>query len=389
MTLAPRPPDATLPVAKAAHFLGVHPNTIRAWSDQGRLRFYRINARGDRRYRLDDLEQFLAEVEKGPEPSHGRRNLGGAPVSSTARSIGATAVELRTRPTVRGPAGPMTTVRPIVASRPVHDAPERTRLDIAILAHLADLVAGDAEPDVVMRAAVDLLRDRAGHDLVAILERRDGRLLARAARGVGADRLGSLTESAGLPARALRGEGPVAETAQTDTDWLGGSGSSSEVASRPRSAAAATAPGGSCWWRTRAARRRRSGRCSSPPWRARWALPSTPGVSARSRRRSSTGLRRSAGSRSTSAASWTSTRSSPTSWTTPASSSRPSGQPSPSAEPTAWWRRKRVAGSRRAISPPCGTFRRDHCPPRRWRSSDRSSRCAIAMTRGRGPCGQR
>ena len=225
MTLAPRPPDATLPVAKAAHFLGVHPNTIRAWSDQGRLRFYRINARGDRRYRLDDLEQFLAEVEKGPEPSHGRRNLGGAPVSSTARSIGATAVELRTRPTVRGPAGPMTTVRPIVASRPVHDAPERTRLDIAILAHLADLVAGDAEPDVVMRAAVDLLRDRAGHDLVAVLERRDGRLVARAARGVGADRLGSLTESAGLPARALRGEGPVAETAQTDTDWLGGSGS--------------------------------------------------------------------------------------------------------------------------------------------------------------------
>ena len=237
MTLAPRPPDATLPVTKAARFLGVHPNTIRAWSDQGRLRFYRINARGDRRYRLDDLEQFLAEVEKGPEPAHGRRNLGGVPVSPTARSIGATAVELRTRPSARGSAGPMTIVRPLVASRPVHDAPGRTRLDIAILAHLADLVAGDAEPEVVMRSAVDLLRDRAGHDLVAVLERRDGRLVARAARGVGADRLGSLAESQGLLARALRGEGPVAETAQANTDWLGGAGSllGSRVAAAIRS----------------------------------------------------------------------------------------------------------------------------------------------------------
>ena len=50
--LTPRPSDATLTVAKAARLLGVHPNTIRTWSDQGRLRFYRINQRGDRRYRL-------------------------------------------------------------------------------------------------------------------------------------------------------------------------------------------------------------------------------------------------------------------------------------------------------------------------------------------------
>jgi len=225
MTLARRPPDATLPVTKAARFLGVHPNTIRAWSDQGRLRFYRINARGDRRYRLGDLQRFLAEVESAPEPARARRNLGGIPIRPAARSIGASAVELRTRPSTRLPAGPMTIVRPIVASRAVHEAPERTRLDIAILAHLADLVAGDADPDVVIRACVDLLRDRAGHDLVAVLERRDGRLVARAARGVGADRLGSLAESQGLPARALRGEGPVAETAQAGTDWLGGSGS--------------------------------------------------------------------------------------------------------------------------------------------------------------------
>jgi len=53
-------------VTKAARLLGVHPNTIRAWSDQGRLRYYRINPRGDRRYRLSDLQRFLAAAEGGP-----------------------------------------------------------------------------------------------------------------------------------------------------------------------------------------------------------------------------------------------------------------------------------------------------------------------------------
>ncbi|MEX1173777.1 MAG: helix-turn-helix domain-containing protein, partial [Chloroflexota bacterium] len=59
----PRPPDATLSVTKAARMLGVHPNTVRAWSDAGRLRYYRINQRGDRRYRLGDLQRFLAAAE--------------------------------------------------------------------------------------------------------------------------------------------------------------------------------------------------------------------------------------------------------------------------------------------------------------------------------------
>ena len=53
--LIQRPADATLSVTKAARLLGVHPNTIRTWSDQGRLRYYRINPRGDRRYRREDV----------------------------------------------------------------------------------------------------------------------------------------------------------------------------------------------------------------------------------------------------------------------------------------------------------------------------------------------
>src|SRR3954449_9970422 len=68
MTLLPsRPIDATLSVTKAARLLGVHPNTVRAWSDAGRLRYYRINPRGDRRYRLRDLPRVLAPAENNPE----------------------------------------------------------------------------------------------------------------------------------------------------------------------------------------------------------------------------------------------------------------------------------------------------------------------------------
>src|SRR5450759_1314410 len=243
MTLARRPADATLSVTKAARLLGVHANTIRAWSDQGRLRFYRINQRGDRRYRLGDLQRFLAEAESRPEPTRGRRNLGGVPARPVAASIGADEVELATRPSARVSAGPTTDVRPIVASEAVHEAPARTRLDVAILAHLADLVAGDADPDIVMRAAVEHLHDRAGHDLVAVVERRDGRLVTRTARGVGADRLGSLAELEGIPDRALRAEGPVAETAPAGTDWLEGSG----VLLASRVAAAIRSGAGDAW----------------------------------------------------------------------------------------------------------------------------------------------
>ena len=64
-----RPIDATLSVTKAARLLGVHPNTVRAWSDAGRLRYYRINPRGDRRYRLGDLQRFLAAAESVPDAS--------------------------------------------------------------------------------------------------------------------------------------------------------------------------------------------------------------------------------------------------------------------------------------------------------------------------------
>jgi diguanylate cyclase (GGDEF)-like protein/excisionase family DNA binding protein len=53
--------EALVSVAQAAALLGVHPNTVRAWTEAGRLPAFRINARGDRRYRSGDVERLLAE----------------------------------------------------------------------------------------------------------------------------------------------------------------------------------------------------------------------------------------------------------------------------------------------------------------------------------------
>jgi len=59
--------DALLTVSQAARLLGVHPNTIRTWTEGGRLVAYRINERGDRRYRDSDVRALL--VEDVPSPA--------------------------------------------------------------------------------------------------------------------------------------------------------------------------------------------------------------------------------------------------------------------------------------------------------------------------------
>jgi len=44
----------------AARFLGVHPNTVRKWSNKGIIHAYRVGERLDRKFRKTDLEKFLA-----------------------------------------------------------------------------------------------------------------------------------------------------------------------------------------------------------------------------------------------------------------------------------------------------------------------------------------
>ena len=54
-----------LTIREAAMLLGVHPNTLRTWSTQGRLRCYRFSTRGDRRFRWEDLEAFITSHQDG------------------------------------------------------------------------------------------------------------------------------------------------------------------------------------------------------------------------------------------------------------------------------------------------------------------------------------
>jgi len=52
-------PHGLLSATDAARLLGVHPNTIRRWNDDGLIHAYRVGNRLDRRFRRRDLEKFL------------------------------------------------------------------------------------------------------------------------------------------------------------------------------------------------------------------------------------------------------------------------------------------------------------------------------------------
>ena len=212
--LPPRPTDATLSVTKAARILGVHPNTIRAWSDQGRLRYYRINPRGDRRYRVGDLQGFLAAAEATnqsgygdghPDRSHrarsGRPNL--AIVRGTDR---AAAQPLPARR--RGDRIHTGSVTPFVSADLATER-ARHRLDLRVLAELAALTSGGRDIDRMLGSAVTLLRESFSLDFVAAYERREDRLVARAMRGSGPIRTTELPVAFGSVGRALADDRPT------------------------------------------------------------------------------------------------------------------------------------------------------------------------------------
>lgn len=51
-----------LTLREVAQLLHVHPNTLRRWSDAGRISAYRVNPRGDRRFKKENIERYLAEM---------------------------------------------------------------------------------------------------------------------------------------------------------------------------------------------------------------------------------------------------------------------------------------------------------------------------------------
>ncbi len=48
-----------LTIRQAAEVLNVHVETLRRWDKSGKLKAIRVNDRGDRRYKPDDLEQII------------------------------------------------------------------------------------------------------------------------------------------------------------------------------------------------------------------------------------------------------------------------------------------------------------------------------------------
>ena len=48
-----------LTIGDVARLLSVHPNSVRRWANQGRLRVYRVGIRGDRRFNPEDVASFL------------------------------------------------------------------------------------------------------------------------------------------------------------------------------------------------------------------------------------------------------------------------------------------------------------------------------------------
>jgi diguanylate cyclase (GGDEF)-like protein/excisionase family DNA binding protein len=154
-----RPTDATLSVTKAARLLGVHPNTIRTWSDAGRLRYFRINSRGDRRYRLGDLQRFLAAAGP-PAAVGGSAGRGGGGRRAGAASAGEILASA-TRPR-DGDADPL--------------ASERHRLDLVVATALARLASDPPDGTEALEAAAGIIRDTYGHRHVSIWEYRADRL---------------------------------------------------------------------------------------------------------------------------------------------------------------------------------------------------------------------
>ncbi|OGO38027.1 MAG: DNA-binding protein [Chloroflexi bacterium RBG_16_57_8] len=56
-----------LTTSDVARLLNIHINTVRRWSNEGKLKAYRIGSRGDRRFQQDDISVFLAQKSQAQE----------------------------------------------------------------------------------------------------------------------------------------------------------------------------------------------------------------------------------------------------------------------------------------------------------------------------------
>ncbi len=203
------PEDATFSVTRAARVLGVHPNTIRAWSDQGHLRYYRINTRGDRRYRMVDLQRFLNTAERdlgsgpAPVPLPARQSDAAVRAAAGARATAAAYTPLSR--VERG--GRMHRPQPLPGflEGRLDAGTDRSvpHGDLGLLTDLAGLAVGEGDFDRRLAAAVRRIREWRGYVAVSVWELRDERLVRRTADGVSAAQRSVLARSEGTPGQAL------------------------------------------------------------------------------------------------------------------------------------------------------------------------------------------
>jgi excisionase family DNA binding protein len=67
--------ERLLTVAEVAEILHIHPNTLRRWTDEGRIAAYRITARGDRRFKPSEVANFLTELNPYKDPGDLQRGI--------------------------------------------------------------------------------------------------------------------------------------------------------------------------------------------------------------------------------------------------------------------------------------------------------------------------
>lgn len=82
----PRRMEPMLTTSDVARLLNVHINTVRRWSNQGTLKTYRIGARGDRRFRREDIASFLSP-ETAAAGGNGDNNSSEKPSSINGNKV--------------------------------------------------------------------------------------------------------------------------------------------------------------------------------------------------------------------------------------------------------------------------------------------------------------
>jgi diguanylate cyclase (GGDEF)-like protein/excisionase family DNA binding protein len=215
--LHPRPADATLSVARAADVLGVHPNTIRAWSDAGRLRYYRINPRGDRRYRLSDLQRFLANAAEGPAADPEPR-AGGRIRRGRRREVASQ--------TANGQFDGRALLRPLIERSSPRPSNHRSSLDVlAGIGRIgASAIREPVDPEALLGSATRIIREGGAFRRVSAWRLEGDRLIPVAVSGPPDARLVELPRGKGLMAAALASPGSVSVADPATTTPLGPTG---------------------------------------------------------------------------------------------------------------------------------------------------------------------